>query len=84
MRPNLTVVLVDCGKKYSVIKVAGGDFRKEANLAVARQHNPNGWNRKPPYIADHRTEASDVPYSPRFVNVVANASAVPIIDIPLH
>ncbi|KAF2454721.1 hypothetical protein BDY21DRAFT_366119 [Lineolata rhizophorae] len=50
---SLPVVLVDCGKRYSVIKAASEEFRKEVNVSIARQHNLNGWDGKPPYTADH-------------------------------
>lgn len=58
---DLPVVLVDCGKRYSSVKVAGPEFRKQVNVAVAREHDLNGWDVRPPYFADQSRTRTQVP-----------------------
>ena len=50
---NLPVILIDFGKRYSVIKAAMKNFEGKVNRGVARHHNLNGWDKTPPYVADH-------------------------------
>ena len=76
---SLPVVLVDFGKRYSVVKPAGPEFQKEVNVAVAREHNLNGWDATPPYIADHT--GTKVPTYPNPRNLIVSRSK-PAVQSP--
>ncbi|KAH8731591.1 hypothetical protein GQ44DRAFT_671594 [Phaeosphaeriaceae sp. PMI808] len=67
---DVPVVLVDYGKRYSVVKAASPDFKKEVNVAVAREHNLNGWDARPPYVADHT--GARVPTYPNPRNLITS------------
>ena len=69
---SLPVVLVDYCKQYSVVKAASPDFEKEVNVAVAREHNLNGWDARPSYVADHT--GTKVPTYPNPRNLITSRS----------
>ncbi|KAF2254343.1 hypothetical protein BU26DRAFT_136779 [Trematosphaeria pertusa] len=73
---SLPVVLVDYGKRYSVVKAAGPDFQKEVNVAVAREHNLNGWDARPPYVVDHTGTKVPTYPNPRDLITLRSKSAV--------
>ncbi|KFH42701.1 hypothetical protein ACRE_065530 [Hapsidospora chrysogenum ATCC 11550] len=50
---DLPVILVDYGKRLSLVKLCGQEFCDEVNQFVARQHELHGWDAKPPYLQDH-------------------------------
>lgn len=75
---NLPVILVDYGKRYSVVKEAGPEFRKEVNGAIARELDLNRWDVRPPYVADQTRMRAKVPTypNPRHMITLTPESAV--------
>ncbi|KAJ9160835.1 hypothetical protein NKR19_g2844 [Coniochaeta hoffmannii] len=65
---DLPVLLVDYGKKYSVVKLASREFRDEANNYVAEQHRLEGWDAKPPFFRDQTGPTPTYP-NPRDVKI---------------
>ncbi|KAF1957431.1 hypothetical protein CC80DRAFT_547337 [Byssothecium circinans] len=78
---SLPVVLVDYGKRYSVVKAAGAQFQKEVNIAVAREHDLNGWDATPPYIVDHTGTRVPTYPNPRSLITLRSKPAVQSEDL---
>ncbi|KAH8696948.1 hypothetical protein GQ44DRAFT_633663 [Phaeosphaeriaceae sp. PMI808] len=66
---SLPVVLTDYGKRYSVAKLSGPEFQKEVNCIVAREHNLNRWDARPPYIHSPQQASQSVhPQRPTYLS----------------
>lgn len=51
-KADIPVLHFDHGSQYSSCKWPSNEFRDLINKEVAKMHNLNGWDRKPPYIED--------------------------------
>ncbi|KAI9891858.1 MAG: hypothetical protein M1814_002243 [Vezdaea aestivalis] len=78
---DLPVVLVFYTHRADKAYVAPQFHRNDTNKQVSEHHNLNGWDRKPPYIADHTFSSIPTYPNPRNLKVKIGGSAkVPSMD----
>ncbi|KAF2245109.1 hypothetical protein BU26DRAFT_533216 [Trematosphaeria pertusa] len=62
---KLLVILVDYGKRLSYVRMGSLDLQEHVNVHVAKQHNYNGWDGKPPFFEDQTGPVPPKYYNPR-------------------
>ncbi len=74
---DLSVILVDYGRRYSSVRFSTRQFRDKVNHDVAKAHDNNGWDARPPYFIDRREGRVPVYYSPRSMKVRGKCTGPP-------
>ncbi|KAL5400243.1 hypothetical protein PMIN03_012547 [Paraphaeosphaeria minitans] len=64
-KANIPVLHFDYGSQHTSYKWPSSDFQNLINDQVAKMHNLNGWDRRPPYIEDHTSSEPRTYENPR-------------------